>query len=156
VTEIHRARSDDHGRAVELLDAAMLEADADRLRDRIDRGGVLVAEADGRVVGVCVLADRDAATEITQIAVHRSRRARGVGRRLVEAAAAEADGPLTATFRRQVRPFYESLGFEIAPATEGADGAGDGGDDADGDSGGDDDRGGDEPDDRGRFRGVLR
>jgi N-acetylglutamate synthase-like GNAT family acetyltransferase len=140
VTEIRRARPADHGRAVELLDAAMLEADADRLRGRIGRGSVLVAEADGRVVGVCVLADRDAATEISQIAVHRSRRARGVGRRLVEAAAAEADGPLTATFRRQVRPFYESLGFEVAPATEGT---------------GSDGRDDDLPTD-GRFRGVLR
>lgn len=148
MTEIRRARPDDHGRAVELLDAAMLEVDADRVRDRIDRGGVLVAEADGRVVGVCVLADRGAATEITQIAVHRSRRARGIGRRLVEAAATETNGPLTATFRRQVRPFYESLGFEIAPATEGADDGGDGG--------GDDAVGDDDPPTDGRFRGVLR
>jgi N-acetylglutamate synthase-like GNAT family acetyltransferase len=154
VTEIRPARPADHGRAVELLDAAMLAVDGDRVRDRIDRGGVLVAEADGRVVGVCVLADRGAATEIAQIAVHRSRRARGIGRRLVAAAATETDGPLTATFRRQVRPFYESLGFEVAPATEGADGAGDDGDDTDGDGGGDD-TDGDDPAD-GRFRGVLR
>ncbi|MFB6250473.1 MAG: GNAT family N-acetyltransferase, partial [Halobellus sp.] len=55
----------------------------------------------------------DSATEIEQIAVHQSRRGRGIGRDLVEAAADRADGVLIARFPAGVRPFYESLGFEI-------------------------------------------
>ncbi|WP_241432364.1 GNAT family N-acetyltransferase [Halogeometricum borinquense] len=136
MTDVRLARSDDRAACVELLDAAMLEVESDRVRRRIEDGDVLVADANGRVVGVCVLVRRDDATAITQIAVHRSRRARGIGRRLVETAASRTDGPVTATFRRQVRPFYEALEFEITAIDEGT---GDG-ENADG----------------GRFRGVLR
>lgn len=125
--EIRPARPADTDAAVELLDAAMLEADPAEVRGRIENGDVLVADADTRLVGVCVLEPGDegesegesAETEITQIAVHRSRRARGLGRELVEAAAARADGPLTATFREQVRPFYEAVGFEVESIGEG-------------------------------------
>nr|WP_305882813.1 GNAT family N-acetyltransferase [Halobellus rarus] len=82
------------------------------------------------------------ATEIVSIAVHRSRRGRGIGRALVGAAAARSAGPLVARFHEQVRPFYEALGFEIrAPVSEasGDDGAegGDGSDSGDSDEIGD-------------------
>lgn len=117
--EVRSARSADCDAAVELLDAAMLEVDPEAVRRQIEAGETLVADAGTRLVGVCVLNPGAEATEITQIAVHRSRRARGLGRELVEAAAARTDGPLTATFRAQVRPFYEAVGFEIEPADEG-------------------------------------
>ncbi|MDS0295851.1 GNAT family N-acetyltransferase [Halogeometricum luteum] len=121
--EIRPARPADRDAAVELLDAAMLEVDPGRVRERIEAGGVLVVDAGSRLVGVCVLAPGDgeteAETEIIHIAVHRSRRARGLGRELVEAAAALSEGPLTATFRGQVRPFYEAVGFEITEAGDG-------------------------------------
>lgn len=101
--------------AMFLLDAAMLEADAGAVRRRVRAGSVLVAEADGRVVGVCVLDGR----EIQQIAVRRERRGRGIGTSLVVAAADRIDGPLTAEFADRVRPFYESLGFEIRETEDG-------------------------------------
>ncbi|ELZ30373.1 acetyltransferase (gnat) family protein [Halogeometricum pallidum JCM 14848] len=117
--EVRSARPADCDAAVELLDAAMLEVDPAEVRERIEEGETLVADAGTRLVGVCVLESQADGAEITQIAVHRSRRARGLGRELVEAAAARTDGPLTATFRAQVRPFYEATGFEIEPADEG-------------------------------------
>ena len=132
--EIRPARPADRDAAVELLDAAMLEVDPGRVRERIEAGSVLVADAGSRLVGVCVLVpgDGETETEITHIAVHRSRRARGLGRALIEAAAARTDEPLTATFRGQVRPFYEAVGFEILEAE------------------------GENEDENGRFRGRLR
>ncbi|MFB6092753.1 MAG: GNAT family N-acetyltransferase [Haloquadratum sp.] len=126
------------------------------------------AGADDRVVGACVLGpvdgDRadvdphcgDAAalgdrvqagdagappTEIEQIAVHRSRRGRGVGTALVAAAADRVDGPLVARFRESVRPFYDALGFEVVAAD--ADDS-----DADTDDDSDDDTDGGAGDDR--------
>jgi ribosomal protein S18 acetylase RimI-like enzyme len=111
---VREATVDDHDAAMLHLDTAMLETDPETVRERVDAGSVLVAEADGRVVGVCVLDERDEETEITQIAVHRARRDRGVGTALVEAASERFGGPLTAEFREEVRPFYESLGFEIS------------------------------------------
>jgi GNAT superfamily N-acetyltransferase len=113
---VREATTDDHGDAMFLLDAAMLEADAGAVRRRVRAGSVLVADADGRVVGVCVLDGR----EIQQIAVRRERRGRGVGTALVEAAAARVDGPVTAEFADRVRPFYESLGFEIRETEDGS------------------------------------
>lgn len=101
-----------------------------------DRQGAESATADrtaDRIVGACVLAPGgdvstewcggasagDASpTEIEQITVHRSRRGRGVGTGLVDAAAARSAGPLVARFRHQVRPFYDALGFEIVDASD--------------------------------------
>ena len=131
---VREAIDGDADDVVRLLDAAMLEFDRDRARERVREGDVLVAvvrghsrterrESDGadprddRVVGACVLRDSTAApTEIEHVAVHRSRRGRGIGTTLVDAAATRTDGPLVARFREGVRPFYESLGFEVEPA----------------------------------------
>jgi ribosomal protein S18 acetylase RimI-like enzyme len=138
---VREATDADADAVVRLLDAAMLEFDRDRARRRVSGGDALVAVVRGhnreerrveagadtpsdgdRVVGACLLADAAAdAAEIEGIAVHRSRRGRGIGTTLVEAAATRTDGPLVARFRRDVRPFYESLGFEIdAPGTDSA------------------------------------
>ena len=50
--------------------------------------------------------------EIVAVAVRPGRRGQGVGTALVEAAADRRER-LTAGFDPGVRPFYESLGFEI-------------------------------------------
>jgi GNAT superfamily N-acetyltransferase len=131
---------DEHGTAaaVDESGAGELEREGDTEgRDREADGSETSAD---RVVGVCVLAavddDGDATglepadvgdfaavsdlvgtdrptTEIDSIAVHRSRRGRGIGRALVDAAATRSAGPLVARFHEQVRPFYDALGFEI-------------------------------------------
>lgn len=112
---VREATLDAHEDAMFLLDGAMLEADAEAVRRRIDAGSVLLAENDGRIVGVCVLDG----SEIDQIAVRRERRGRGVGTVLVESAAERVEEPVTAEFRERVRPFYESLGFEVRETSEG-------------------------------------
>lgn len=109
---VREAILDDHEDAMFLLDGAMLDADAEAVRRRIDAGSVLLADADGRVVGVCVLDGR----EIDQIAVRRERRGRGVGTTLVESAAERVDGAVAAEFGERVRAFYDSLGFEVREA----------------------------------------
>ncbi|MFC7135947.1 GNAT family N-acetyltransferase [Halobaculum litoreum] len=104
-----------------LLDAAMLTV-PDGLADRVAGGDVLVAAADAGVggtdadvVGALVLDG----SHVDAVAVRKSRRAAGVGRALVAAAADRTDAPLTATFRRQVRPFYGALGFVIEDRGDG-------------------------------------
>jgi len=111
-----------------VLDGAVLEADAARVRDRIAEAAVLVAVAGDdsqrapsasqtggeRVLGALVL-DGD---HIDAVAVRRRRRGQGIGTALVDAAASRTDGPLVARFRAGVRPFYDSLGFAIDPAPD--------------------------------------
>lgn len=70
-----------------------------------------------RVVGVLVL-DGEC---VEAVAVAPSRRGRGVGTALVDAALAR-QGRLVAEFDDTVRPFYESLGFAIEPTDDGSDG----------------------------------
>jgi len=133
--DIRESTADDADDIVYLLDAAMLDFDRERVRRRVGEGDVLVAvDTAGEVVGACVLCvvddgavegDGDVIaaadiggseakpTEIESIAVRRSRRGHGIGRALVDAAAARAAVPLVARFREQVRPFYAALGFEI-------------------------------------------
>ncbi|WP_311170405.1 GNAT family N-acetyltransferase [Halobellus ordinarius] len=140
--EVREASAADADDVVRLLDAAMLEFDRERARRRVRAGDALVAVVEGfggdtedqsppddRIVGASILASGEDAeqplwpadeckpdeppTEIEQIAVHQSRRGRGIGKSLVASAAKRADGPLVARFREQVRPFYAALGFEI-------------------------------------------
>ncbi len=121
---VRAAGPDDLVAVMRLLDGALLEADAGVVRERIDEGAVLVADVNGRPVGALVLDE----SHVDSVAVSRARRDRGIGSALVECAADRADGPLTAAFDADVRPFYASLGFQIEHE-EGTDG---------------------------RFRGVLR
>lgn len=110
-----------------------------RGHNRAERQAAVDADSapDGRVVGACVLAGSDPdpdpdpdrgsgpespPTEIEHVAVHRSRRGRGIGTALVGDAATRTDGPLVARFRPSVEPFYESLGFATdAPGGNGSD-----------------------------------
>lgn len=112
--DIRIARSEDSLAVRSLLDAAVLAVSD--LDERVAAGDVLVATADSRIVGVIVLEPDSGTTRVTGIAVQRRRRARGIGTALVEAASDR--GRLTAEFDERVRPFYESLGFEVEPAGE--------------------------------------
>jgi sulfur carrier protein ThiS len=104
----------DHLDVMRILDGAMLSADADTVRDRIAADETLVATLDGRVVGALV---RDG-DRVTAVATRRRYRDRGVGSALI--AAALADRPrLVADFDPRVRPFYESLGFDIEAVGDG-------------------------------------
>jgi GNAT superfamily N-acetyltransferase len=111
-----------------VLDAAALATDHDRVRESVAAGSTLVAvRDDGRdtdppsetVLGALVLVgiDRedDGASEIDAVAVRRGRRAQGIGSALVAAAADRRDR-LVAEFDAGVRPFYESLEFDVEPS----------------------------------------
>ncbi len=94
-----------------VVDGAALEIADDVLAESLERGDALVAVSDDteRVLGALVL-DGD---RIAVIAVRRRRRGQGIGSALVEAAA-ERRERLVAEFDADVRPFYESLEFEVA------------------------------------------
>ena len=104
---VREARSDERPAVLGVLDGAMLET------DRLDGSTLLVAVAGDRVLGALVLAG----DHVDAVAVRRSRRGQGIGTALVEAAAARRER-LVAEFREGVRPFYESLGFEVEPTLE--------------------------------------
>ncbi|WP_256295874.1 GNAT family N-acetyltransferase [Haloarchaeobius salinus] len=118
-TDVHvrEGRPDERGAVAAVLDAAMLRTD--ELGPALDRGDVLVAVTEGRVLGALVLVpDGEAGTDgphVDAVAVRPNRRGQGIGGALVVAALDRCgpDGHLTAVFDADVRPFYESLGFEI-------------------------------------------
>lgn len=113
---VRQATVDDLVPVMRLLDAAVLDTDIDVVRTRIGEADVLLHDGDGPPAGVIVL---DGGTVIA-LAVKRARRDEGIGRRLVTAAR-NRRGPLTAEFDRRVRPFYESLGFDVRPLDDAAD-----------------------------------
>ena len=125
---VRGAREDELATVMNVLDGAALDVDAATVSGRIP-DGVLVAVADGRVVGACVVEPpaRERRTEgvkatasahVDAIAVRPGRRGQRVGASLVESGAARW-GTLTAEFDERVRPFYESLGFDVEPLGEG-------------------------------------
>ena len=116
--DVRAAAPGEHLPVVRVLDAAMLATDG--VRERVGRGDALVAVEDGRVLGALLLDPRENGAHVDAVAVRRARRGQGIGTALVESAAERADR-LTADFDPGVRPFYESLGFEIEPA-DGDDG----------------------------------
>jgi len=112
MTRVREATVQDLPDVMNVLDGAVLEADAAAVRDHIGDDEVLVAVADddtNRVLGALVLDG----THIDAVAVRRRRRAQGIGTALVEAAADRRDH-LTAEFDADLRPFYEGLGFAVA------------------------------------------
>mgnify|MGYP000016930650 CR=1 FL=1 len=125
---LRRADPDDHLAVVRLFDAAMLETDADRLRRQLEAtaGFVLLATIEERPVGavavdtepagVTQLVEGDPA-RITAIAVRPGRRGQGIGTELV-AAVESRQGRVVAEFDPTVRPFWESVGFEVTERPE--------------------------------------
>ena len=111
--EVRHGREGDLLAVLRILEGAMLKIGAKQIRSRTESEGVLVAEIDGRVVGALV---RDG-DHVEAIAVHPDRRGSGVGSRLIEAVL-DQTGHVTAEFRAEVRPFYESLGFDIEEREE--------------------------------------
>ena len=110
---VRHGRESDLLAALRILEGAMLKIGASQIRRHTESDEVLVAEADGRIVGALV---RDG-EHVEAIAVRPQRRGRGIGSRLIEAALAETGG-VTVEFREEVRPFYESLGFDIEEREE--------------------------------------
>ena len=136
--EVREASSEDRLGVRRVLDAAMLDV-RDDLGERIDTGDVLVAteerddaaentegrdttneSEDATILGALVLVPRESGAHIDAVAVRRARRAQGVGTSLVRAAA-ERRVRLTAEFDPGVRPFYESLGFDISIVEDDSD-----------------------------------
>ncbi|MDS0261677.1 GNAT family N-acetyltransferase [Haloarcula sp. S1CR25-12] len=115
MTAVREAAVADLPDVMNVLDGAVLEADAAAVRDAIADDDVLVAvSGDGeRVLGALVL-DGD---HVDAVAVRRRRRGQGIGTELVEAAADRRER-LTAAFDADLRPFYEGLGFTLEPADE--------------------------------------
>jgi len=135
---VRAARPDERVAVRRVLDAAVLAVDDDLLDQELDGEGVLVAVSDERVIGALVAdttgarsdtanGNDDTATapdgenathgkrwgaHVDAVAVQRRRRAQGIGTALLTAAT-ERWRPLTADFDADVRPFYETLGFEI-------------------------------------------
>jgi ribosomal protein S18 acetylase RimI-like enzyme len=111
---VREATTADLPSVLNVLDNGLLAVDVPTLKDAIDDGDVLVAVETETILGALAL---DGA-EITAVAVRRRRRDQGIGRRLV-AAASERRSRLVAEFDERVRPFWDSLGFEIEPIREG-------------------------------------
>jgi len=119
--EIRTAAPDDRLGVRRVLDAAMLDVRED-FRERLAADDVLVAREarsdedgdDSPILGALVLVPVEAGARIDAVAVRRARRGQGVGSALV-GAAAERHVRLVAEFDPGVRPFYESLGFDVRP-----------------------------------------
>lgn len=118
---VESATPDDRLDVLRILDAAMLETDADAVDDRIAAADVLVARStrtDG-VVGalVAVRPDPDR-LHVDAVAVRRGRRGEGIGSALVAAAVRRGESDptvetVTAAFDAELVDFYEALGFAV-------------------------------------------
>lgn len=112
--DVREAQPDEHLAVRSLFDVAMLQV-PDLLSMEL-----LVAAADNRVVGAAAV-DADGIGDpgdIRAIAVRPRRRGQGVGSALVDAMEDRWD-PVTAEFDERVRPFYETLGFDVEPVGDG-------------------------------------
>lgn len=112
---VREATVDELPDVLNVVDGGLLAVDVSTVRAAIDAGDVLVAVAskpgeDERVLGTLVLDG----TEIVAVAVRPRRRGQGIGTVLVETAR-ERRGELVAEFDDRVRPFWESLGFDVDP-----------------------------------------
>jgi len=110
---VREATTDEIPAVMTVFASAMLETDIEAVRDAVDRGDVLVAVDDDRVLGACLRLGE----EIEAIAVRRQRRGQGIGTTLVDVAAGHRDR-LVAEFDERVRPFWESLDFVIEPTDD--------------------------------------
>ena len=123
-TRVREANPVEVPAVLNVLDGALLETDYEGIESAIETGDVLVAveesgtgdeqSADNaELLGVLVLDGE----EIVAVAVRRRRRGQEVGSVLVDAAG-DRHERLVAHFRKSVRPFWESLGFDIESTAE--------------------------------------
>ncbi len=105
---IREASEDDTVGVRSVLDGANLAVSDGAVAKAIRHESIFVAATPSAIIGAIVL---DGST-IEALAVRRKRRGRGIGSALVWAAAAR-QSTLHATFRRGLRPFYESVGFKV-------------------------------------------
>ena len=130
VLTIRDGRAGDVAAIAELLRQLGYPADEAAVRGRLERlaasgDRVLVAAADGRVVGLATLhvspsiEHDDPAGKLTALVVDQDHRGRGVGRALVEAMESEARARGCAVFflttaerRGDAHAFYERVGLE--------------------------------------------
>lgn len=115
---LRTADPDDLADVMNVIDGANLELPAETVDERIEEGQVLVAEEGGPVLAALVVEPWSDWAYVEAVAVRRSRRGKGLGTTLVQAAT-DRFGPLIADFDDDVRLFYQSLGFEIEPLGEG-------------------------------------
>lgn len=91
----------------------------DELEAALARGELWIAEDAGTPVGFLLAGPLDDALFIREVSVRRDYQGRGLGRRLIEAAAAHAwatNRPVTLTTDEIIpwnRPLYERLGFRV-------------------------------------------
>lgn len=107
-----------------VLDGGFLQTDYEATESAIETGDVLVAveESDtgdeqsadsAEILGALVLDGE----EVVAVAVRRRRRGQGIGSALVDAARNRHER-LVVHFRESVRPFWESLEFDIESTDE--------------------------------------
>jgi len=111
--DVRRATRDESTAVRNVVDGAALQRGDRDIEAAVAAGDAFVAVDSGPVLGALVL---DGET-IVAIAVRRRRRGQGIGRALV-AAAREARPRLYATFDPDVRPFWETVGFETTGRTD--------------------------------------
>lgn len=118
---VEPAAPDDRLDALRVLDAAMLETDAEAVDAAIDAGDVLVArfKRTNAVVGALVATRPESRRlHVDAVAVRRARRGRGIGSALVARAVRRGEtdpevAVVTAEFKRELEGFYTDLGFAI-------------------------------------------
>ncbi|MGM0684152.1 MAG: GNAT family N-acetyltransferase [Halobacteriota archaeon] len=118
---VESATPDDRIDVLRVLDAAMLETDAETVDAAIDAGDALVArfKRTNAVVGALVATRPEPSRlHVDAVAVRRSRRGRGIGSALVAAAVRRAErdaavDAVTAAFDRSLEAFYTDLGFDL-------------------------------------------
>ncbi|GAB3705978.1 GNAT family N-acetyltransferase [Halorubrum pallidum] len=121
------ATPDDRLDILRVLDAAMLETDAETVAAAIDAGAALVARFDrtDAVVGALVAVRPDSdRLHVDAVAVRRPRRGRGIGTALVATAVRQADRDpvidvVTAEFDADLAEFYRGLGFDVVSVGDG-------------------------------------
>ncbi len=104
MTTIREATPAEIPQARGILEAALLVV-TDEI---IDQATVFIAAENQRILGALVVHDGT----VHAIAVRPGRRGQGIGSALIQTAVTRRE-TLVASFDRHVRPFYESLDFEI-------------------------------------------
>jgi N-acetylglutamate synthase-like GNAT family acetyltransferase len=121
---IRRATTADFDGIIEIdLRPALLRKERERIAAALARGGVLVAERDGKIVGVVDLDDHFFGYAfVPLLAVSRAHRRGGVASRLLEAAIAQARGDRvftsTAESNAPMHALLPKLGFVRAGVVE--------------------------------------